>query len=180
MLNSGTQANGRQELGCQKGRKDEDGMVICAPHGWAEFKTFVAFFFQPLIVAFRKRCLVSSNLPFCIGIFLQFLSSGVVFMNGISIHRILSFEGTHLINTLDHHYLLFSFEWQSLELLSCILEIIIICLFRFQQFFGNSLVREKLIRYLFTGGILDRADSYIFTGALAYSFVKTFLPLYGV
>ncbi|KZV32851.1 hypothetical protein F511_18740 [Dorcoceras hygrometricum] len=30
------------------------------------------------------------------------------------------------------------------------------------------------------GGILDRLDSYIFTGALAHSFVKTFLPLYGV
>ncbi|XAR63203.1 Phosphatidate cytidylyltransferase [Bertholletia excelsa] len=30
------------------------------------------------------------------------------------------------------------------------------------------------------GGILDRFDSYIFTGALAYSFVKTILPLYGV
>ncbi|KAL5728273.1 phosphatidate cytidylyltransferase [Ranunculus cassubicifolius] len=30
------------------------------------------------------------------------------------------------------------------------------------------------------GGILDRVDSYMFTGALAYSFVKTFLPLYGV
>ncbi|XP_044494770.1 phosphatidate cytidylyltransferase 4, chloroplastic-like isoform X2 [Mangifera indica] len=30
------------------------------------------------------------------------------------------------------------------------------------------------------GGILDRVDSYIFTGALAYSFVKTFLPLYGI
>ncbi|KNA23539.1 hypothetical protein SOVF_024070 [Spinacia oleracea] len=30
------------------------------------------------------------------------------------------------------------------------------------------------------GGILDRVDSYIFTGALAYSFVKTFLPLSGV
>ncbi|CAO2833605.1 unnamed protein product [Amaranthus hypochondriacus] len=30
------------------------------------------------------------------------------------------------------------------------------------------------------GGILDRVDSYIFTGALAYSFVKTFLPLFGV
>ncbi|CAA0842692.1 cytidinediphosphate diacylglycerol synthase 4 [Striga hermonthica] len=30
------------------------------------------------------------------------------------------------------------------------------------------------------GGILDRVDSYIFTGALAHSFVKTFLPLYGV
>ncbi|PSS35966.1 Phosphatidate cytidylyltransferase [Actinidia chinensis var. chinensis] len=30
------------------------------------------------------------------------------------------------------------------------------------------------------GGVLDRADSYIFTGALAYSFIKTFLPLYGV
>ncbi|KAJ7979804.1 Phosphatidate cytidylyltransferase [Quillaja saponaria] len=26
------------------------------------------------------------------------------------------------------------------------------------------------------GGILDRVDSYLFTGALAYSFVKTFLP----
>ncbi|CAA3000020.1 Hypothetical predicted protein [Olea europaea subsp. europaea] len=30
------------------------------------------------------------------------------------------------------------------------------------------------------GGLLDRVDSYIFTGALAYSFVKIFLPLYGV
>ncbi|XP_019188998.1 PREDICTED: phosphatidate cytidylyltransferase 4, chloroplastic [Ipomoea nil] len=30
------------------------------------------------------------------------------------------------------------------------------------------------------GGVLDRVDSYIFTGALAYSFVKMFLPLYGV
>ncbi|KAF4401123.1 hypothetical protein G4B88_013964 [Cannabis sativa] len=30
------------------------------------------------------------------------------------------------------------------------------------------------------GGILDRVDSYLFTGALAYSFVKIFLPLYGV
>ncbi|KAI9078850.1 hypothetical protein K1719_039191 [Acacia pycnantha] len=30
------------------------------------------------------------------------------------------------------------------------------------------------------GGILDRVDSYVFTGALSYSFIKTFLPLYGV
>ncbi|CAL1356097.1 unnamed protein product [Linum trigynum] len=30
------------------------------------------------------------------------------------------------------------------------------------------------------GGILDRVDSYIFTGALAYSFVKIILPLYGI
>lgn len=30
------------------------------------------------------------------------------------------------------------------------------------------------------GGILDRVDSYIFTGALVFSFVKTILPLYGV
>ncbi|KAL2333053.1 hypothetical protein Fmac_014266 [Flemingia macrophylla] len=30
------------------------------------------------------------------------------------------------------------------------------------------------------GGILDRVDSYVFTGALAYNFIKTFLPLYGV
>ncbi|PON47304.1 Phosphatidate cytidylyltransferase [Parasponia andersonii] len=30
------------------------------------------------------------------------------------------------------------------------------------------------------GGLLDRVDSYLFTGALAYSFVKIFLPLYGV
>ncbi|XP_028080701.1 phosphatidate cytidylyltransferase 4, chloroplastic-like isoform X3 [Camellia sinensis] len=33
---------------------------------------------------------------------------------------------------------------------------------------------------IFAGGLLDRVDSYIFTGALAYSFVKTLLPLYGV
>ncbi|KAM0072496.1 putative phosphatidate cytidylyltransferase [Helianthus debilis subsp. tardiflorus] len=30
------------------------------------------------------------------------------------------------------------------------------------------------------GGILDRTDSYIFTGALAYAFVSNLLPLYGV
>lgn len=30
------------------------------------------------------------------------------------------------------------------------------------------------------GGVLDRADSYVFTGALAYSFIKTFMPLHGV
>lgn len=30
------------------------------------------------------------------------------------------------------------------------------------------------------GGILDRVDSYLFTGALAYSFVKVGLPLCGV
>ncbi|RWR87481.1 phosphatidate cytidylyltransferase 4, chloroplastic isoform X1 [Cinnamomum micranthum f. kanehirae] len=31
-----------------------------------------------------------------------------------------------------------------------------------------------------TGGLLDRVDSYMFTGALAYSFVKTAIPLFGV
>ncbi|KAL7593048.1 hypothetical protein Lser_V15G31801 [Lactuca serriola] len=30
------------------------------------------------------------------------------------------------------------------------------------------------------GGILDRVDSYVFTGALAYAFVRNLLPLYGV
>ncbi|CAH9110206.1 unnamed protein product [Cuscuta epithymum] len=30
------------------------------------------------------------------------------------------------------------------------------------------------------GGILDRVDSYIFTGGLAYSFIQICLPLYGV
>ncbi|XP_064948612.1 phosphatidate cytidylyltransferase 5, chloroplastic-like [Musa acuminata AAA Group] len=30
------------------------------------------------------------------------------------------------------------------------------------------------------GGILDRVDSYVFTGALCYSFVKIMLPLFGV
>jgi len=30
------------------------------------------------------------------------------------------------------------------------------------------------------GGILDRVDSYVFTGALCYSFVRVALPLYGV
>lgn len=30
------------------------------------------------------------------------------------------------------------------------------------------------------GGILDRLDSYVFTGALCYSFVKIALPLFGV
>ena len=29
------------------------------------------------------------------------------------------------------------------------------------------------------GGILDRVDSYIFTGAVVYSFVKVGLPLFG-
>lgn len=31
-----------------------------------------------------------------------------------------------------------------------------------------------------SGGILDRVDSYVFTGALSYSFVKVALPLFGV
>lgn len=43
-------------------------------------------------------------------------------------------------------------------------------------FFTKYLKSETLN----AGGVLDRVDSYIFTGALAYSFVKTFLPLYGV
>uniref|UniRef100_A0A0A0KFQ2 Phosphatidate cytidylyltransferase n=1 Tax=Cucumis sativus TaxID=3659 RepID=A0A0A0KFQ2_CUCSA len=30
------------------------------------------------------------------------------------------------------------------------------------------------------GGLLDRVDSYIFSGALAYSYIKAFMPLYGV
>ena len=30
------------------------------------------------------------------------------------------------------------------------------------------------------GGILDRVDSYIFTGAVVYTFVKVGLPLFGV
>ena len=30
------------------------------------------------------------------------------------------------------------------------------------------------------GGILDRVDSYIFTGALVYSFVKVGLPSFGM
>lgn len=30
------------------------------------------------------------------------------------------------------------------------------------------------------GGILDRVDSYVFTGALCYSFIKVALPMYGV
>ncbi|KAL8235647.1 hypothetical protein R6Q59_016728 [Mikania micrantha] len=30
------------------------------------------------------------------------------------------------------------------------------------------------------GGILDRVDSYVFTGALAYAYVRNLLPLYGV
>jgi hypothetical protein len=30
------------------------------------------------------------------------------------------------------------------------------------------------------GGILDRVDSYVFTGALCYSFVRVALPSYGV
>lgn len=46
----------------------------------------------------------------------------------------------------------------------------------FPPFF--QMIVEHLI--LPAGGILDRSDSYIFTGALAYSFVKAFLPLYGV
>lgn len=32
----------------------------------------------------------------------------------------------------------------------------------------------------YAGGLLDRVDSYIFSGALAYSYIKAFMPLYGV
>ncbi|KAL4180981.1 hypothetical protein AMTRI_Chr12g268830 [Amborella trichopoda] len=44
----------------------------------------------------------------------------------------------------------------------------------------TSLLRHSLLHCCCTGGLLDRVDSYIFTGALVYSFVKTGLPLFGV
>lgn len=59
-----------------------------------------------------------------------------------------------------------------------------------QLIFRSDLVSSPITKYLKgkyillttynAGGVLDRVDSYMFTGALAYSFVKTFLPLYGV
>jgi len=42
------------------------------------------------------------------------------------------------------------------------------------------MVKHVLLTPFNAGGVLDRADSYLFTGALAYNFVKTFLPVYGV
>ena len=45
---------------------------------------------------------------------------------------------------------------------------------------NNSNLNINPSGFLFAGGVLDRVDSYIFTGALAYSFVKTFVPLFGV
>lgn len=38
----------------------------------------------------------------------------------------------------------------------------------------------QIERSFCVGGLLDRVDSYMFTGALAYSFVKTAIPLFGV
>ncbi|CAN1332074.1 Phosphatidate cytidylyltransferase 4, chloroplastic [Linum perenne] len=45
---------------------------------------------------------------------------------------------------------------------------------------GNKALLNNVFIDLVNCGILDRVDSYIFTGALAYSFVKIVLPLYGV
>lgn len=39
---------------------------------------------------------------------------------------------------------------------------------------------SKCVVFMVAGGILDRVDSYIFTGALVYSFVKVGIPLFGV
>ena len=38
----------------------------------------------------------------------------------------------------------------------------------------------NITQFYNVGGILDRVDSYVFTGALCYSFVRVALPLYGV
>ncbi|RWW15340.1 hypothetical protein GW17_00020830 [Ensete ventricosum] len=43
---------------------------------------------------------------------------------------------------------------------------------------ASSLDLSKFL--ICAGGILDRVDSYVFTGALCYSFVKIVLPLFGV
>ncbi|RWW77536.1 hypothetical protein BHE74_00014300 [Ensete ventricosum] len=43
---------------------------------------------------------------------------------------------------------------------------------------ASSLDLRKFL--ICAGGILDRVDSYVFTGALCYSFVKIVLPLFGV
>ncbi|RRT57696.1 hypothetical protein B296_00047074 [Ensete ventricosum] len=42
----------------------------------------------------------------------------------------------------------------------------------------QTILRPKFL--ICAGGILDRVDSYVFTGALCYSFVKIVLPLFGV
>lgn len=48
------------------------------------------------------------------------------------------------------------------------------------ELLNDQIILFYFIVFIFAGGILDRVDSYIFTGALAYSFIKTILPLYGV
>jgi hypothetical protein len=55
-------------------------------------------------------------------------------------------------------------------------------LYLFYVYHGVSLILPncKLYHICNSGGILDRVDSYVFTGALCYSFVRVALPLYGV
>jgi CDP-diglyceride synthetase len=47
-------------------------------------------------------------------------------------------------------------------------------------FFSKIEMNFVLFLIICPGGILDRVDSYVFTGALSYSFVKVALPLFGL
>lgn len=51
--------------------------------------------------------------------------------------------------------------------------------FSFHSANQHVLVLLQLEILSVAGGILDRLDSYIFTGALVYSFVKVGIPLFG-
>ncbi|KAL2636096.1 hypothetical protein R1flu_007575 [Riccia fluitans] len=77
------------------------------------------------------------------------------------------------------------FQWPSSIFSSAVLAVLVFMSSLFGDLTESMMKRDAGVKdsgQLIPGhgGILDRVDSYIFTGALVYSFVKIGLPLFGV
>ncbi|KAG6550625.1 hypothetical protein Mapa_007722 [Marchantia paleacea] len=77
------------------------------------------------------------------------------------------------------------FQWPSSILSSAVFAVLVFMSSLFGDLTESMMKRDAGVKdsgQLIPGhgGILDRVDSYIFTGALVYSFVKIGLPLFGV